>query len=97
MAAAAATSEVDARNDAEWKNPDNWNGSLYFSKTDSRWLVPKQAQWMGWTFNLGNPYGEVALVGALVAVPLIVVAKERGYFQKACEVVVALVSGSKKD
>ena len=48
-------------NQEEWENPDNWTSpglmSVYFSKKDTRSLVPKQKRWMGWTFNLGQTAG----------------------------------------
>jgi len=62
---------------AEWENPDNWAGprwaSVYFSKRDSRTVVPKQLPWMGWTVNLGNAAGVFTLMGVLVGIPLLVI------------------------
>ncbi len=59
--------EINAR---EWGDLDNWSGprwlSVYFSKKDSRTLVPKQVRWMGWTVNLGSRFGVYWLVGAIV-------------------------------
>jgi uncharacterized membrane protein len=60
-------------NEAEWKNRDNWSGSLwasfYFSKKDSRTWVPKSIPWMGWTLNLGKPAGACWLVFFLAGLP----------------------------
>lgn len=59
-------------NEREWQTPDNWSGPdwlcLYFSKKDSRTLVPKRIPWMGFTLNLGQPSGVYALVGIILAV-----------------------------
>ena len=56
-------SEINQR---EWEHADNWSGpkwlSVYFSKRDSRVLVPKQIPWMGGTLNLGRTAGVVWLV-----------------------------------
>ena len=63
-------------NENEWRNPDNWSGSVlgfYFSKKDSRTWVPKSIPWMGWTLNLGKPAGARWLMGFLVGPPLIAV------------------------
>ena len=53
-------------NQCEWKDPDNWSGpkwlSVYFSKRDSRVLVPKQIPWTGGTLNLGRTAGVVWLI-----------------------------------
>lgn len=60
-------------NENEWKNPDNWSGSIfgfYFSKKDTRTWVPKSIPWMGWTLNLGKPEGARWLTGILVGLPL---------------------------
>ncbi len=57
-------------NQAEWQNPLNWSGpkwlSVYFSKRDTRVLVPKQMPWMGGTLNLGRTAGVVWLVVILL-------------------------------
>ena len=53
-------------NQAEWQNPLNWSGpkwlSVYFSKRDTRILVPKQIPWAGGTLSLGRTAGMVWLV-----------------------------------
>jgi uncharacterized membrane protein len=61
-------------NDAEWNNPDNWAGDtwfgVYFSKRDSRSLVPKRDYpELGYTFNLGHPNGVKLLYSLLVGIP----------------------------
>lgn len=51
-------------NRTEWENQDNWTLPIgfYFSKKDSRWLVPRQNPLLGWTFNLGQKKGAWALL-----------------------------------
>ncbi|MCF7908668.1 MAG: hypothetical protein K9L86_07365 [Candidatus Omnitrophica bacterium] len=67
-------------NKAEWENQKNWHGpswiSVYYSKKDSRVLVPKQIRWMGLglekaTPNIGNPLGLVFLIAVIVAIFLL--------------------------
>ncbi len=62
---------------AEWENPENWGGpdwmAIYFSKRDSRILVPKRLPWMGWTLNLAQDGGVYWLVGLLVGMPTLIV------------------------
>jgi uncharacterized membrane protein len=64
-------------NRTEWENPANWSGpkwaSVYFSKRDTRTVVPKQLPWMGWTVNLGKTAGVFTLMGVLVGIPLLVI------------------------
>ncbi len=43
-------------NQTEWENPDNWT-TIYFSKKDSRSMVPKRNPKHGVTINFGNKYG----------------------------------------
>jgi uncharacterized membrane protein len=83
----AASADADARNESEWNSPDNWSshGFFYFSKLDSRWIVPKRNPWFGWTFNLGSDLGEAALIGTLVVVPMIFAAQKHGCFSKTVE------------
>lgn len=53
----------DEMNRSEWENQDNWTSpGFYFSKRDSRWIVPKRNPALGWTFNLGNPKGVFAMI-----------------------------------
>lgn len=62
-------------NQQEWENPDNWSGpklvSMYFSKLDSRVLVPRQIPQLGFTFNFGQDRGVV--YGLLVRAALLVI------------------------
>lgn len=44
---------------------NHWNWGLYFCKVDDRIFVPKQNPWLGWTINLGHPYGPPVLVGII--------------------------------
>lgn len=64
-------------NQAEWENPANWSGprwaAVYFSKRDTRTVVPKRIPRMGWTMNLGHSAGVFWLMGALVGIPLLVI------------------------
>jgi len=66
----------DQINQAEWENPENWSGprafAVYFSKRDSRTVVPKRLTWMGWTVNLGTTAGVFWLIAVLVGIPLLV-------------------------
>ncbi len=57
------------RNDSEWNNDNNWTLpiGIYFSKIDSRWIVPKRVKMMGWTFNLGNSIGVTAMLLLMIA------------------------------
>ena len=65
---------------AEWQNADNWSGpkwlSVYFSKRDTRVVVPKQVPWMGGTLNLGRTAGVIwlAVVMLLLAIAPMAVA-----------------------
>ena len=56
---------------------DNWSGpkwlSVYFSKRDSRTLVPKQIRAMGGTLNLGKTAGVFCLIGVVVGLLLLIV------------------------
>ena len=55
--------ESDKINKSEWENPDNWTSpGFYFSKRDTRWIVPKRNPVLGWTFNLGNKKGAWAML-----------------------------------
>ena len=60
-------------NETEWKNPDNWSAGLYFCKRDSRVWVPKQVRSLGWTLNLGQRKGAMALVATIVGSILLAV------------------------
>lgn len=63
----------DETNEAEWSNPDNWSGGLYFSKKDSRVLVPKQIRSLGWTINLGQKKGAALMMWTFIGGIIIVV------------------------
>lgn len=57
-------------NHNEWHNPNNWSRmglfGIYFSKADTRWLVPKATPAFGWTLNFGYRYSVLSLAVALV-------------------------------
>jgi uncharacterized membrane protein len=69
--------DQDEINRAEWENADNWSGpkwmSVYFSKRDSRTLVPKQIRAMGGTLNLGKKAGVFCLIAFVVSLLLLIV------------------------
>ncbi|MBI9039124.1 MAG: hypothetical protein JEY97_13400 [Bacteroidales bacterium] len=54
------------------KNPNNWKGIFYVNPKDSRIIVPKLNQSLGWTLNFGNKF---AFIG-LTAIILIIVASQ---------------------
>jgi uncharacterized membrane protein len=57
------------------KNPGHYKwGLFYFNPDDPRIIVPKRAQWMGWTMNFANLWSYVILGLFIVAAILI------GYF-----------------
>jgi uncharacterized membrane protein len=54
--------DIDQINKSEWENQGNWTSpGFYFSKKDTRWIVPKRNPVLGWTFNLGNKTGAWAM------------------------------------
>lgn len=54
--------DIDQINKSEWENQGNWTSpGVYFSKRDTRWIVPKRNPLLGWTFNLGNKKGAWAM------------------------------------
>jgi uncharacterized membrane protein len=54
------------------KNPDHYKwGIFYFNPDDTRIILPKQNQWMGWTMNFANPWSYVIL-GSFIIIALIV-------------------------
>ena len=55
-------------NQAEWNDPKNWATLAYYSRKDSRMIVPKR-RGFGVTVNFGNKNGVVLFV-ALLALPL---------------------------
>lgn len=62
-------------NQQELDNPENWSGKvlpgLYFSKRDTRVIVPKGLPSLGWTVNLAHPAGAWTFIGCLLAPALI--------------------------
>jgi uncharacterized membrane protein len=61
----AAQAEID---EAEWQNSANWHGGIlgvYYSRRDSRSLVPKRSAWMGMTINFARPLGVWLLIAIL--------------------------------
>ena len=54
---------IDEINKSEWENQENWTSpGFYFSKKDTRWIVPKRNPVLGWTFNLGQRKGTWAML-----------------------------------
>lgn len=64
---AVTQDEINAR---EWRNPDNWGNpkwlGVYFSKRDTRIVVPKRKRWTGWTFNFARPAGILIFIGLFI-------------------------------
>jgi hypothetical protein len=59
---------IDEINRSEWAKEDNWTSpGFYFSKQDTRWIVPKKNPVLGWTFNLGNKKGAWAMLISFMA------------------------------
>lgn len=58
------------RNQQEWERRENWRLGLYFSRQDTRFMVPKRLDPRDMTPNLGHPRASVALFG-LVSIPLL--------------------------
>lgn len=49
--------------DFEHEKPENWVwGLFYVNRNDFRFIVPKQNQMMGWTFNFAHPIAYIILV-----------------------------------
>jgi serine/threonine protein kinase len=75
-----STVNQSAINEAEWRNPQNWTSTkwkwpaIYFSKRDSRILVPKLLPGLGWTVNLGNLRGAFTLFAIFITVIIIILA-----------------------
>jgi uncharacterized membrane protein len=63
-------------NITEWNSAHNWSRmglfGVYFSKSDTRLLVPKATPMFGWTINFGHRYAVVALM-AMVTLPVVLV------------------------
>lgn len=50
-------------------NPQNWKfGFFYFNPKDSRYIVPKKNQSMGWTFNFAHPVSWMIMALILASV-----------------------------
>ena len=63
---------IDEINKSEWENQENWTSpGFYFSKKDTRWIVPKRNPVLGWTFNLGHKKGAWAMLLSFL-VPIII-------------------------
>lgn len=65
-----------AINRSEWNNAKNWSRlglfGIYFSKNDSRAIVPKATPVLGWTLNFGHRYSVLSLV-TITVLPLAIV------------------------
>ena len=63
---------IDEINKSEWENQENWTSpGFYFSKKDTRWIVPKRNPVLGWTFNLGRKTGAWAMLLSFL-IPIII-------------------------
>jgi len=48
------------------KDPAHYKwGLFYFNPDDTRIIVPKRAQWMGWTLNFANLWSYVIIAGII--------------------------------
>lgn len=65
----------EEQNRSEWESPENWTlpVGIYFSKRDTRWIVPKRNPALGWTFNLGTQKGAWCFL-AMVLIPVLILA-----------------------
>jgi len=53
-------------------NPSHYKwGIFYFNPDDPRVILPKRAQWMGWTLNFANLWTYVIL-GAFITLALLI-------------------------
>jgi uncharacterized membrane protein len=63
-------------NRSEWNNANNWSRmglfGIYFSKKDSRAIVPKATPAFGWTLNFGHRNSVLSLV-AIIVLPVLMV------------------------
>lgn len=61
-------------NTSEWNNASNWSlmglFGVYFSKADSRAIVPKATPAFGWTLNFGHRYSVLSLL-AIIVLPVV--------------------------
>jgi uncharacterized membrane protein len=59
-------------------NPDHYRwGIFYYNPDDTRIILPKRAQWMGWTLNFANLWSYVILA-AIIGVAVLV-----GFLEKS--------------
>jgi uncharacterized membrane protein len=59
-------------------NPEHYKwGIFYFNPEDTRVILPKRNQWMGWTLNFANLWSYVILA-AIIGVAIFI-----GYLQKS--------------
>jgi len=57
--------------DFQHDDPSNWKfGMFYFNKNDSRFIVRKQVESLGWTFNFAHPISYVVVV-LLLLIPIL--------------------------
>jgi uncharacterized membrane protein len=61
--------EID---DAEWRNPANWHGPVYFSRRDSRGFVPNRKPGIGPAINFAHPAGYGFVIGALAFAAVVI-------------------------
>jgi uncharacterized membrane protein len=48
-------------------DPENYKwGIFYFNPQDSRFILPKRNQWMGWTLNFANIYSYLIIFGIII-------------------------------
>jgi uncharacterized membrane protein len=48
-------------------DPENYKwGIFYFNHQDSRFILPKRNQWMGWTLNFANPYSCLIILSIII-------------------------------
>jgi len=50
-------------------------GIFYFNPDDSRIIVPKRIEWLGWTLNFAQPISVVIIGGILFFISLIALIK----------------------
>lgn len=54
--------------------PNHWKwGVLYFNPDDSRIIVPKRIEWLGWTLNFAQPNSIIIAGGIFVLIMLSVI------------------------
>jgi len=59
------------------KNPEHYKwGIFYFNPDDTRIILPKRNQWMGWTLNFANLWSYV-IIAVIIASAVMI-----GYFGK---------------